>query len=66
MNAVNRFLYWEMNYHVEHHMFPLVPYRNLGRLHQLVTRPGTGRQLRFNVRISTPPHGKDCGSLDSP
>jgi MocE subfamily Rieske [2Fe-2S] domain protein len=36
MNAVNRFLYWEMNYHVEHHMFPLVPYRNLGRLHQLV------------------------------
>ncbi len=36
MNAVNRFLYWEMNYHVEHHMFPLVPYHNLGRLHQLV------------------------------
>ena len=36
MNAVNRFLYWEMNYHVEHHMFPLVPYHNLGRLHELV------------------------------
>lgn len=36
MNAINRFLYWEMNYHIEHHMFPLVPYHNLGKLHQLV------------------------------
>ena len=36
MNAVNRYLYWEMNYHVEHHMFPLVPYHNLARLHELV------------------------------
>ena len=25
MNTINRFLYWNMNYHVEHHMFPLVP-----------------------------------------
>ncbi len=36
MNAVNRFLYWNMNYHVEHHMFPLVPYHNLPRLHAVV------------------------------
>jgi Na+-transporting NADH:ubiquinone oxidoreductase subunit F len=36
MNPVNRFLYWNMNYHVEHHMFPLVPYHNLPRLHALV------------------------------
>ncbi|MCU0786548.1 MAG: fatty acid desaturase, partial [Verrucomicrobia bacterium] len=26
MNPINRFLYWNMNYHIEHHMFPLVPY----------------------------------------
>ena len=26
MNPLNRYLYWNMNYHVEHHMFPLVPY----------------------------------------
>ena len=25
MNRVHRFLYWNMNYHVEHRMFPLVP-----------------------------------------
>ncbi len=36
MNRINRFLYWNMNYHVEHHMFPLVPYHNLPRLHELV------------------------------
>ena len=36
MNRVNRFLYWNMNYHLEHHMFPLVPYHNLPKLHQLV------------------------------
>jgi fatty acid desaturase len=34
MNPINRFLYWEMNYHVEHHMFPMVPYHALGKLHQ--------------------------------
>jgi Na+-transporting NADH:ubiquinone oxidoreductase subunit F len=36
MNPIHRFLYWNMNYHVEHHMFPLVPYHNLPRLHELV------------------------------
>jgi len=36
MNPVHRYLYWNMNYHVEHHMFPLVPYHNLPRLHALV------------------------------
>ncbi len=36
LNALNRYLYWNMNYHVEHHMFPLVPYHNLPRLHELV------------------------------
>jgi MocE subfamily Rieske [2Fe-2S] domain protein len=36
MNAINRYLYWNMNYHVEHHMFPLVPYHNLPKLHALV------------------------------
>jgi len=36
MNPVNRFLYWNMNYHVEHHMFPLAPYHALPRLHEVV------------------------------
>ncbi len=36
MNFIHRYLYWNMNYHVEHHMFPLVPYHNLPRLHEIV------------------------------
>ncbi|HET9104665.1 MAG TPA: fatty acid desaturase family protein [Solirubrobacteraceae bacterium] len=33
MNPVFRFLYWNMNFHVEHHMFPMVPYHALPALH---------------------------------
>ena len=36
MNAINRYLYWNMGYHVEHHMFPLVPYHALHKLHAVV------------------------------
>ncbi len=36
MNRVSRFIYWNMNYHVEHHMFPMVPYHALPRLHALI------------------------------
>lgn len=36
MNPFNRFIYWNMNYHLEHHMFPLVPYHNLPKMHELI------------------------------
>jgi MocE subfamily Rieske [2Fe-2S] domain protein len=36
MNPINRYLYWNMGYHVEHHMFPMVPYHNLPKLHALL------------------------------
>ncbi|GAB1855490.1 hypothetical protein MHTCC0001_03240 [Flavobacteriaceae bacterium MHTCC 0001] len=36
MNRIHRYLYWNMNYHLEHHMFPLVPYHNLPKLHELI------------------------------
>ena len=34
MNPVMRFIYWNMNYHIEHHMFPMVPYHRLPELHE--------------------------------
>ncbi len=34
MNPFLRFLYWNMNYHIEHHMFPMVPYHALPALHE--------------------------------
>jgi fatty acid desaturase len=36
MNRVSRFLYWNMNYHLEHHMFAMVPYHALPRLHEAI------------------------------
>jgi fatty acid desaturase len=36
MNPLSRFVYWNMNYHVEHHMFPMVPYHALPKLHDMI------------------------------
>lgn len=36
MNPVIRFLYWNMNYHIEHHMYPMVPYHQLPKLHESI------------------------------
>lgn len=35
-NAFVRFLYWHMNFHIEHHMYVGVPCYRLGRLHRLI------------------------------
>ena len=34
INPVFRFLYLNMNYHVEHHVFPMVPFHALPKLHE--------------------------------
>lgn len=36
INPVSRFVYWNMNYHVEHHMFPMIPYHALPKLHDRI------------------------------
>ena len=36
LGPVTRFLYWHMNYHVEHHMYPSVPFYNLRRLRRAI------------------------------
>jgi len=36
INPIFSFLYWHMEYHLEHHMFPMVPSYNLKRLHEVV------------------------------
>ena len=36
MNRINRFMYLNMNYHLEHHIFPTVPYHALPKLHAAV------------------------------
>jgi fatty acid desaturase len=34
INPISAFIYWNMHYHVEHHMFPMIPYYNLPELHR--------------------------------
>jgi fatty acid desaturase len=36
MSRISRFLYWNMNYHLEHHMYPTVPFHALPRLHEQI------------------------------
>ena len=36
LNPLARLIYWNMNYHIEHHMFPLVPFHALPALHQAI------------------------------
>jgi len=36
LNPIFSFLYWHMEYHLEHHMFPMVPSYNLKKLHKLI------------------------------
>ena len=34
LNPIFSFIYWKMEYHIEHHMFPMVPSHNLPKLHE--------------------------------
>jgi fatty acid desaturase len=36
LNPIVQFLYWHMNFHIEHHMYAAVPCYRLGRLHRLI------------------------------
>ncbi|MCU7932185.1 MAG: fatty acid desaturase [Candidatus Thiodiazotropha sp. (ex Codakia rugifera)] len=36
LNPFLAFLYWQMNYHIEHHMYPTVPFHSLKKLHSLI------------------------------
>ena len=36
MNRISRFIYLDMNYHVEHHMFTMIPYYQLPALRELL------------------------------
>ena len=54
LDPVSEFLYWHMNWHLEHHMFAAVPCYNLARLHRAVahdmpkprTLAGAWREIR--------------------
>ncbi len=36
LNPFLSFLYWQMNYHIEHHMYPNVPFYNLKKMNEII------------------------------
>jgi fatty acid desaturase len=36
LNPFLSFMYWQMNYHIEHHMYAAIPCYNLPKLHALM------------------------------
>jgi len=36
LSKFSRFLYWNMNYHIEHHMYAAIPHYNLHKLYELI------------------------------
>lgn len=56
MNPISRFIYWNMNYHVEHHMFPMVPYHRLPDLHERIRHdlPAPNRSIAEGFREMWP------------
>ena len=66
MNPLSRFIYWNMNYHVEHHMFPMVPYHALPRLHALIRHdlPAPNRSILAATLEMWPAVWRQLGSED--
>jgi fatty acid desaturase len=66
MNPFSRFIYWNMNYHVEHHMFPMVPYHALPRLHELIKAdlPAPNRSIAEAFREMWPALKRQLSNQD--
>lgn len=64
-DPVNAFLYWNMNYHIEHHMYGAVPFYNLKKLHHAIKKDlpepahgytgGLSRILRIQIQQARDP-----------
>jgi fatty acid desaturase len=52
MNPIFRFLHWNMNYHIEHHMYPMIPYHALPAMHEEIKAdcPQTCKSLWEGVK----------------
>jgi len=49
LNPLLNFLCWNMEYHLEHHMFPMVPAYNLKKLHNAVKDQILIKHLRLQL-----------------
>lgn len=71
LDPVIAFFYWNMNYHIEHHMYPGVPCYNLPRLRRLIAfdlpAPTIGFRGIFNYSIKDERRDRlgDCSAQQS-
>ncbi len=49
LNPIFSFIYWKMEYHIEHHMFPMVPSFNLPKLHEEIKNQLPKSQTLFEA-----------------
>jgi fatty acid desaturase len=76
LNPLFRFLYWHMNYHIEHHMFAAIPCYRLGKTHKLIKadlpystvglRETWTQVARIRKRQKTDPEYQFIAELPSP
>jgi len=67
MNPISRFIYLNMNYHLEHHLFTMVPYYHLPKLHELIKRdvPPPERSIPAAYRRLLPVLAKQLRNKDA-
>ena len=57
LHPLLKFLYWDMNYHIQHHMFPMMPFHSLSDLHKEIKSdcliPTTGLVGAFREIFTT-------------
>jgi fatty acid desaturase len=51
VNPLIRYLYWNMNYHAEHHMYAAVPFYNLPEFHRTVRHDMAVPQRSFSAAL---------------
>jgi fatty acid desaturase len=53
VNPVVRFLYWNMNYHIDHHMYAAVPFHQLPKFHEVLKKglPESPQSFFAGIRL---------------
>jgi fatty acid desaturase len=68
-NPIFRFLFWNNNYHAEHHAYPGVPFFHLRRVHNLISthiRHTVPSYTQFHVELIRRLRSKDREHKDAP
>jgi fatty acid desaturase len=53
VNPLVRFLYWNMNFHIDHHMYAAVPFHQLPKFHEVLKKnlPESPKSFSQGIRL---------------